>query len=92
MEKHFCFAGADIIWHAMKAFFFHSPPPVVIKLYVTLICENVFLFFNTILLGKVQCNEIDAFYYYWLPFGLVMPYAVSPLLFTSKFMVGKINF
>lgn len=58
MLLHSAAAAADIIWHAMKPFRLH--PSTVIKVYVTLICENVFLF-STQFTGEVQCNEIDAF-------------------------------
>lgn len=48
--------------------------------------RECFSLFQHDLRGKVQCNEIDAFYYYWLPFGHA---TVFPLLFTLIFMLAN---
>lgn len=74
MEKHFGAAGADIIRHAMKAFFFHSPSSAVIKLYVTLICENVFLFSTQFYWVKYNAMKLMPFII--IGYHSVMPHAI----------------
>jgi hypothetical protein len=69
MKIHFCAAGADIIWHAMKAFFSFASFSCNKTLRDVNLRECFPFFQHNFGRVKVQCNEIDAFYYYWLPFG-----------------------
>lgn len=89
MKKHFCAAGADIIRHAMKAFFSFASFSCN-KTLCDVNLRECFSFFQHNF-PRLKYNAMKLMPFIIIGYHSVMPY-VSPLLFTSKFMVGKINF